>query len=327
MGATRSPAWACALVVAAAAHDAPAAVSSYRLQLVRGEGAGSCPSGTMLERDVSQRLGRSPFSEAAERGIEVVIERAEGAWRARLYLRVDASSTDAARVIESDAPDCSELGKAVALAVALAIAPELPPESPPEPPAEPDCPPALPPPPLPPPQPETWAGAASLRATFSPNLLPHGALGAALSVSFRGDLLGANVGGLFYPEKELRTGDARLGFGLSAAFASGCLWPRTRDPQVWSCIGAQLGALHSVVYSPVPSSPGDRIWWAASSELGIRQTLAGRLFAEAGAAAVFPFVRHRFAVSSEATGAGARVVYEQGPAVVEAFLGLGLRLD
>lgn len=123
MGATRSPAWACALVVAAAAHDAPAAVSSYRLQLVRGEGAGSCPSGTMLERDVSQRLGRSPFSEAAERGIEVVIERAEGTWRARLYLRVDASSTDAARVIESDAPDCSELGKAVALAVALAIPP------------------------------------------------------------------------------------------------------------------------------------------------------------------------------------------------------------
>jgi hypothetical protein len=140
-------------------------------------------------------------------------------------------------------------------------------------------------------------------------------------------LLGVSFGGLFYPQKQLQTSDARLGFGLSAAFASGCLWPRTRDPQIWSCIGAQLGALHSVVYSPSPEAPGDRIWAAAASELGVRQTLAGRLFVEAGAAAVFPVVRHRFRVSSNAAVGADPIVYEQGPAVVEAFLGLGLRLD
>jgi hypothetical protein len=43
---------------------------------------------------------------------------------------------------------------------------------------------------------------------------------------------------------------------------------------------------------------------------------------EAGAAAVFPFVRHRFQVDAATTPA-----YEQGLAVVEGFLGFGLRLD
>jgi hypothetical protein len=83
-----------------------------------------------------------------------------------------------------------------------------------------------------------------------------------------------------------------------------------------------VGALHSVVYSPRPSQPGDRFWWAASSELGIRQHVVDRLFVELGAAAVFPLVRHRFVVDSGATPA-----YEQGPAMVEGFAGFGLQLD
>jgi hypothetical protein len=50
--------------------------------------------------------------------------------------------------------------------------------------------------------------------------------------------------------------------------------------------------------------------------------LSGRIFIEAGASAVFPLVRHRFRVDASSSP-----VYEQGPAVVEGFLGLGLHLD
>jgi hypothetical protein len=295
--------------------------SNYRLQVVRGDGAGSCPSASVIERNVAQRLGRNPFSDAGERGIEVMVQRAETKWLAKLYLRIDAGDPDSARLLESEAPDCEELGKAVTLAVALAIAPELPPTLAPEAKPEPVCPP-VPAPQAPPPPATTLHGEVSLRALLSPNLLPHTSVGTSLAVTLRGELVGASLGGIFYPESQLRTAKAHLGFGVSAAFASGCLWARVREPQVWSCIGARVGALHSVVYAPQPERPGDRFWWAASSELGLRQHFLGRGFFELGAAAVFPFVRHRFEVD-----ASSNPVYEQGPAVVEGFAGLGLRLD
>lgn len=325
---TASLRWACLLLLVP--QTAPAASSRYRLQVVRAEGAASCPSVAQLEHDVVERLGKNPFSMTSERGLEVVVQRAEGKWQARLYLRVDASEVDAVRLIESDAAECAELGKSVALALALAIAPELPPEpqaEPAPPPPEPCPPPALP---LPPPA--TWHGAASLRAVLSPYLLPiaisgEGAprtasLGGAVTLTFRGDLFGAAIGGLFFPTRELRTPDARLGFGLTAGFASGCLWARLENPQIWSCIGARAGALHSVVYSPDPVQPGDRFWWAASTELGLRLLLPGRAFAEGGLAAIFPLVRHRFKVDAPLSP-----IYEQGPALVEGFVGVGLRLD
>lgn len=310
---------AAASLLALSAPRSAFAESSYRLQVVRADGAGSCPSSEQIERDVAQRLGRNPFSEQGERGIDVLLARTDGKWVAKLYLRIEASDTDEARSIESEAADCSELGKSVALAVALAIAPELPPAPPPKP--EPTCPPPVPPPP-PPPPPSSLHGAAAVRLLFSPNLLPKRSLGTALSVTLHGDLVGANFGGIFYPESQLQTADAHLGFGLSAAFASGCLWARVQDPQVWSCIGARVGALHSAVYAPLPERPGDHFWWAAESELGVRQHLLGRLFLELGAAAVFPLLRQRFQVD-----ASSAPVYEQGPAVFEGFVGVGLRLD
>lgn len=322
--------WACFCLLLAQA--AQAAGSRYRLQVVRADGAASCPSTAQLEHDVVERLGRDPFSETGERGLEVVIQRAEGKWQARLYLRVDASEADAVRLIESDAQDCAELGKSVALAVALAIAPDSSPTTPkPEPASPPPVPCPPPPPPAPPPAP-SWHGAASLRAVLSPNLLPiaTGGVGApravspgvGLSLTFRGELFGVALGGLFFPTRELEAPDAKLGFGLSAGFASGCLWARVESPQIWSCLGARFGALHSVVYSPDPVQPGDRFWWAASSELGVRLDLVGRVFAEGGAVAVFPLIRHRFKVDAPLSP-----IYEQGPALVEGFVGVGLRLD
>ncbi len=313
--------WLGALLALAAPRVARADESTYRLQVVRAEGAGSCPSASVIEHDVTQRLGKNPFSDAGERGIEVMLQRTETKWLAKLYLRIDAGDVDSARLIESEASDCEELGKAVTLAVALAISPELPATPEPEPKPEPVCPPP-PAPRAPPPPPSTLHGEASLRALVSPNLLPHAAAGASLAVTLRGELVGASFGGIFYPESELRTAKAHLGFGVSAAFASGCLWARVREPQVWSCIGARVGALHSVVYAPAPERPGDRFWWAASSELGLRQHVVGRAFVELGVAAVFPLLRHRFEVD-----ASSNPVYEQGPAVVEGFAGLGLRLD
>lgn len=303
-----------------APHPAQATGAKYRLQVVRADGAASCASGSAIEQDVTRRLGRSPFADDGERGIEIVLERAETGWRAKLYLRLDPSEPDAARVLESSAPDCSELAKSVALAVSLAIAPDLPVLEP-KPAPELACPPAPPPPP-PPPPPRTLHGTVSLRGLWSPHLLPSGSLGAALAVTLRGELFGASLGGLFYPEAQLQRDAAQLGFGISAGFASGCLWARTREPELWSCLGARVGALHSVVYSPQPVGPGDRAWVAVDTELGLRQTLFGRVFIEAGAAAVFPLVRHRFLVDGDSTP-----IYEQGAALVEGFVGLGARLD
>jgi hypothetical protein len=324
-----SLAWASALLVAA--PTVCAEESGYRLQLVRAEGTGSCPTASALEQDVTQRLGRNPFSATAEHGIEIVLERDASKWRARLYLRIADGQEDSARVLESDAADCSELGRAVTLAVALALAPELPaspPQTSPELPASPPLEVASEPiaPPVEPPQPRSLHGAAALRALGSPNLLPRAAFGAALSVTVRGELIGLHLGAAFYPQQELERDGARLAFGLSSAQLAGCLWARRSDPELWSCIGAQVGALHTVVYSPQPTSPGDRVWAAASSELGLRQGLGERLFVEAGATGIFPFVRNRFAIGG-GLGDSARVVFEQRGAIVEGFAGLGFRLD
>jgi hypothetical protein len=167
---------------------------------------------------------------------------------------------------------------------------------------------------------------------LSPNLLPIATSGVggsrklspggALAVTVRGDLFGAAFGAVLFPSRELEARGAKLGFGLSAAFASGCLWARVENPQIWSCIGARAGAMHTVVYSPEPVQPGDHFWWAASSELGLRLHLFGRSFIEGGVSAIFPLVHHRFTVDAPLAPS-----YEQGLALAEGFLGLGLRLD
>lgn len=300
---------------------AMAAAGHYRLELVRADGAGSCPGAASIERDVTARLGRNPFAPSGERGIEIVLERSENVWRAKLYLRVDPTEPDAVRLLESEAAECAELAKSITLAVALAIAPELEPEPPPAVPVAPVCPkPALVAP-LPPPA-ATLHAEVTARALWSPQLLPGTSAGAALAISLRGSLLGVSFGGLFFPENELHEAQAHLGFGLTGGFVAGCLWARTAQPQLWSCLGARAGALHSVVYSPQPEHPGDRFWAAATSELGLRQHLFQRLFAEVGAAAIFPLVRHRFQVDASSTP-----IYEQGAALAEGFLGIGLQLD
>jgi hypothetical protein len=299
---------------------ARAAEGHYRLELVRAEGAGSCPGAASIERDVTARLGRDPFAQAGERGIEIVLERSDDIWRAKLYLRVDPSAPDAVRLLESAATDCADLAKSITLAVALAIAPELEPEPPAPAPPEPVCPTPEPPPP-PPPPPRSLHGDVAARALLSPQLLPGTSAGAALALSVRGSLLGVSFGGLFFPENELRESNAHLGFGITGGFVAGCLWARTAQPQLWSCLGARAGALHTVVYAPDPEHPGDRFWAAATSELGLRQQLFQRLFVEVGVAAVFPVVRHRFRVD-----ASSAPIYEQGAAVAEGFLGIGLQL-
>jgi hypothetical protein len=314
--------WLVSAVLLCLPSIARAAGGHYRLELVRAEGAGSCPGAASIERDVTARLGRDPFAQAGERGIEIVLERSGDVWRAKLYLRVDPNEPDAVRLLESEASDCGDLAKSITLAVALAIAPELEPEPAAPAPLEPVCPtPAPPPLPAPPPAPSSLHGDVAVRALLSPQLLPGAAAGAALAISVRGDLLGVNFGGLFFPENELRESSAHLGFGITSGFVAGCLWARTAQPQLWSCLGARAGALHTVVYAPEPEHPGDRFWAAATSELGLRQQLYRRLFAEVGVAAVFPLVRHRFRVD-----ASSAPIYEQGAAVAEGFLGIGLQL-
>jgi len=147
----------------------------HRLELVRAEGAAVCAPAAAVARDVVARLGRDPFAADGERAFEVVLSRSESTWQAMIYLRVDGAEDDAVRLIESDAPDCEELVKSVALAIALAIAPDAPAPRPPAPPPPPPPPPRVPvaareaPAPKLPPVTPLHAG-FSLRALASPNL-------------------------------------------------------------------------------------------------------------------------------------------------------------
>ncbi|HEX6273380.1 MAG TPA: hypothetical protein VFZ53_10075, partial [Polyangiaceae bacterium] len=80
---------ACALALACAgvASDASALeppkarTGTYALSFVRGSGAEDCPSRQDLEREVSARLGHSPFEASATRSIEILTERTPEGYR------------------------------------------------------------------------------------------------------------------------------------------------------------------------------------------------------------------------------------------------------
>src|SRR5688500_9055900 len=65
----------------AAAPDSTGQTESYSLAWVRDDGAESCPTGRELARDVTLRLGRSPFDETAPRSIEIRVERTATGFR------------------------------------------------------------------------------------------------------------------------------------------------------------------------------------------------------------------------------------------------------
>ncbi len=315
-----------------------------------GHGADGCSSQAQIAEQVAARLGRSPFAADAARTIDAYVTRGEGGWRAEILVRGRDGALAGTRELTSEAPDCAAIEAASVLAVALAIDPDAglrpapprppappqpllppsrevaaPPPSPLPVPISPSIPPASPlpawvPPPVvaPPAVAALGASEAALRAGAGLGLLPRAA--AALSLAGQvglADSVHLTGEALWLPE--VRTGDGRFGFGLSA-FALGACVDVVRRARVdlAACGALWGGALHAVVYTLSPLAPGDHPWAAASLAPRLRIHLVSRLHAELGAQVLVPVVRQPFLVTSATAP-----VFQESPVGLFPFAGLG----
>jgi hypothetical protein len=326
---------ACALFAASAQAIEPEPV---RLAWVRGPGAEACSSQLAVVQQVTARLGRSPFAADAPRSIDAYVIHAEAGWRAEIYVREPDGKLAGARVLTSDAPECSAIESATVLALALAIdpegalrAPEPPPLRAPEPPpvvvapgpvvAPRAAPSPIAPPPIAPAEPPSiglGASGIALRGAVGFGLLPRAAAGLSLAAHVAISPSWAITGeALWMPEAAAV--DDRFAFGLSAFALGACAGvARSSAIDLAACGAIWGGALHAVVRGLTPIEPGDRAWAAGSLTPRLRVRLASRLHLELGAQLFVPFVRRPFTVIGFPSP-----VFQQAPVAVLPFAGLG----
>jgi hypothetical protein len=295
-----------------------------RLSWVRAEGASGCPPVEAVRESVTKRLGRNPFDDNASRSFEIVATRSGNSWEANIHFHDAERATSGFRAIGADSSDCASLVNAVGLAVALAIDPDasLSAGPPPAPPVE--KPSFAEPIVSHPPEPQRFWSTLSARGIVAPNVLPRWAAGVSLAAAVYGSSrMGISAGALFFPSVHTRSDPASFGFGLTAGWFDGCFLPLRRGTaMVRLCAGVRAGALHAVVYSPIPTDPGDRWWWSAGGGLAAQQQLVDRLFIEAGVEAMLPLIRYRFYAENSGETA-----FQQSVVMVSGFLGFGFRVD
>ncbi|HEX6274046.1 MAG TPA: hypothetical protein VFZ53_13450, partial [Polyangiaceae bacterium] len=105
----------------AAAEPGAASPQPVRLVWTRAPEAEACPEASVVEADVTARLGDNPFRADATSAIDVRVSRERGEWRALIEDRPDGGATAGSRVVTSAAETCDSLALAVGLAVALMI--------------------------------------------------------------------------------------------------------------------------------------------------------------------------------------------------------------
>jgi hypothetical protein len=300
-----------------------------RLSWVRAEGAGACPATEVVREGVVKKLGWNPFGEDAPKSFEVVAKRSGRSWQANIYSYDAQKKSAGAREIQSESDDCGELVHAVALALALAIDPEgtlaaSPPPAPSTPiAAPPPSPERTPSPPLPP-APARWRATLAGRGLAAFGALPRAAPGAALAATVYGpSRLALSTGASLLPSVHTDSSAPVFGFGLTAAWIDGCfVLFEGMSTAARACAGLRAGVLHAVVYTPVPTDPGDRFWWAAGAGLVAERRVVGPVFVEAGVDAAMPFVRHRFFAENFEP-----VVFQQSRVIGTGFVGIGVRID
>jgi hypothetical protein len=319
-------------LVSNVAAGAPA--NQARLSWVRAEGAGACPPAQVVRDGVVKKLGYDPFSDDAPRSFEVVAKRESASWRAHIYSHDAQRGTSGFREIQSDADDCAELVGAVALAIALAIDPEgalaaAPPAAAPPPQRAPTVPASqrerVPPAPCPPAAPPAgWRATLTARGLAAFGALPRSAAGAAIAATAYGPSRTAfSTGAWLLPSVRTSPDAPIFGFGLTAGWLDACfVLHEGASASARACAGLRAGLIHAVVYTPVPTDPGDRFWWALGSSLAAEQRVIGRVFVEAGIEVMMPLVRYRFFAENFD-----RTVFEQSRAIGAAFVGVGFRID
>jgi hypothetical protein len=293
---------------------------------VRAEGASACPSVETVRDGVMKRLGWNPFADDAPKSFEVVAKRAGNVWQASIY-SYDQRGTSGFREIRSETDDCGELASAVALAIALAIDPDAalasaPAAVPAQPPRTIPLPDRAPPVSSACPSPR-WNAAIAARGVGAIGVLPRAAAGAAIGALAYGPArLAFSTGALLLPSVRTEPDAPVFGFGLTAGWFDACFAVRGASTAARACGGLRAGVIHAVVYTPTPTEPGDRFWWAAGASVAGERIVTGPLFVEAGVEVMVPFVRYRFL--SENFGAA---VFEQPPVAGVGFVGVGFRID
>jgi hypothetical protein len=125
------------------------------------------------------------------------------------------------------------------------------------------------------------AAFATADAVVLAGALPGSAFGAELTTRMAIDpreRVALRFSGLFVPEKRQSTRAGDLGFSLTALEAGACLSssPRRAGRFIgFGCVGFGLGAVHTVVHSPEPFKPDDRLWAAFRFEIGAHLRVVG----------------------------------------------------
>jgi hypothetical protein len=325
-----------ACVCFAAATSARADPKPVELAWVRGPGAEACASQHEMAMRVGARFAESPFARDATRTIEAYVTRSDAGWRALIYVRDSDDKHAGSRELTSDATDCAAIESASVLAIALAIDPEGSTRPPPPHPAievRPEKPVSReePPPARPTivfvPRPSAEATPASLGPSgvalrvgpafgLLPRTAPAGMLAAEVRVFPRVQISGE---ALWMPERP--TTDGRFGFGLTA-FGLGVCYGFLERPRVdlAACSSLWAGALHAVVYTLIPTQPGDRAWAAAELSPRLRVALGPYVQLEAGSHVFVPLVRQPFTVTSERLP-----VFQETPVAFLPYAAVGAR--
>jgi hypothetical protein len=318
-----------ASALAAPARAEPPAV--FELSVTRAEGAGSCPSGNELERRVSARLGRVPFTSRAEQAIEATLSRRDDAWRAEISLRDADGIIRGARQIDASGQDCEALAEATTLAIALTIDPDgspapvasnpsvdTPPLATPCPPTSSETAQQAKAPRCPEPDRDPFRVAASLRGALAGGMLPRAAGGVAVNAEAGPKLVRVELGLLYLPE--VSASDPRFAFGLTAATLGACAFPLAERLELGICAELELGAIHAVVHDLQPLDPGDQLWLAIAAGPRLRISGPAGSFVELGGSAVVPLLDRSFDVQGLEEPA-----FETAAVGGIGFFGVGLR--
>jgi hypothetical protein len=324
--------------------------AAFRLSWVRGDGAESCVDQRALAGAVRLRLGRDPFADNAESGIEGTIVRDGSAFRAILRVRDAQGKEVGRRDLELATDDCSKLTDALVLAVALTIDPNAPASDDASksgdaqlasgaatvtPGSDSDAPAASPPPPAPPahaspatPDAEPCPTCAptrapelrlALRGLVAGGLLPGVAPGVSVTGFVGTREFAGTLGLAWFPETS--TENAEFSFGLSSVNAGFCWEPVAAERFLaGACAEIAVGALHAVVWELSPIEPGDHAFVAAELGPYVGIELGLGLRVELGAFAAVPLVRPNFRVQGTNESA-----FQSEPVGIVGFLGLGLR--
>jgi hypothetical protein len=333
--------------VASAQKGPSDATGTYALSFVRGAGAESCPSRQELEREVSARLGHSPFDSVAPRSIEILTERTAEGHRSVVSVIDRDGKLIGRRVLQDDEPSCAAIFSATALAVALLIDPEAAlsrdaraneavasfevdePTRPPEPPP-PSLHAASPPPTtapaeviVKPPAPPLRVVRAAVVGTdvavavgFVPGVSPAVGIFGAGTLS---SPWGLSLSALYVSSTSVSEGDKTLEVSFTTFGAAVTLAVvSTTSFRLVPDAGFMVGALHVAVLEGQPADAGDHPYYGLGFGLRAEAAVIKGLFITVRAGGAVPFIRRELSERDAPTP-----IWRQPPVAGLASLGLG----